>query len=284
MAHVTMGRLVGTLPGRMLDRATNGEPTGGRAAIVKAVRTIMLSAHRNDVPFPDVHALLTDASRHKLAAQIVTGKGGRPIPRAQRDKFLREHWESTAELVAATPAWTPGVAAEFVEFVRDQYDGAATLTGDHRAVMGVVIDLAEAYGTTRPAVPVRTVAERTGLSRNRSHRILLALCAVGEWLALAQRGNYRGRRANLYRLAPGLWDIHGGLQHLSPTTHMSHPYVPPEDGAAMPSTLTLTLSPEDEAAVLDLIAQRRADERAQQRPNTPGGVADLAARRRGSAS
>lgn len=248
----------------MIDLATEGIRGAAltRSDVVRAVRQVMMSAHRNDWSYADTHALLTDQKRRRLAKQIATGRGDRPISAGMVGKFLAKQWDETAEVVAQRPAWTSDDAIAFVEHVRDTLD-RAELPEQHRAVMAVVVDLAAQHGTTRPAVPVRTVEERTGLPRSTAHRVLGRLAEDGEWLALAKAGNARTRRANLYNLAPALAGTYAGAsppRSHPPMSHppMSHPEETPMDGIMLSREAIVEAL--GEAAYAELVKAQRQPE------------------------
>lgn len=243
------------LPGKYLDLLTVGVDLSddGRGAVVRAVRQIMMSAHRHGIPFPDVHLLLTDVEHRKLASQLAHGKGGRLLPRQQREEFLRKQWTETEEVVARRPAWSRDDALSAVEFVRDNLEGA-DLDHRERAVMQAVLELAAGYGTTQVAAPVRAVAMKTGLSRMQVHRTLQRLCESREWLALAKRGDPSTRRANLYNIGPALLDVWGASPPRSQSPPMSHPPMSQTEGAGR-MAVTLTIQAEDLAGLVAQLAE-----------------------------
>jgi hypothetical protein len=229
------------LPGPMIDLASEGirGPAVTRSDVVKATRQIMLSAHRaGGWSYADIHVLLTDTTARRLAKQIGTGRGGRPISPGMVMQFLDRHWRETAKVAAERPAWNRDDVEGFIDLVRDAVDGADIPTFD-RDVLEVILDLAAMHGTTRPAAPVRTVVERLGLDATRSrdcmrvHRRLARLAEDGIWIRLAKRGSRT--RANLYALAPALAETYTGATPPTsqglPTSHppMSHP----EEGSDM---------------------------------------------------
>jgi hypothetical protein len=230
-----------SLPGKHLDLLTDGVDLsrGGRAAVVKAVRRVMLSAHRAGIPYADIHALLTDVDNRKLASQIAHGKGGRLMPRHQREAFLRKHWADTKRVCEARPAWSREDALEAVEYVADNLAGA-DMDDRERVVLEAVLDLARGYGTTQTVAPVHVISAKTGISTSQVHRTLMRICDKGEWLSLAQRGNARTRRGNLYNVGPALLKVWGASppKSLAPTT--SHPPTSQAEGVdRMAVTLTI---------------------------------------------
>lgn len=252
----------------MIDLATDGvRRVSSRSEVVTAVRRVMLSAIRAGWTYPEVHRLLTDTRQRKLARQLETGQGGRTIAKGKVNELLQRQWDGASRLVRASPAWDREDALAFVQTVRESLE-ASSLPDLDRAVIGIACDLAEHHGTTRPAIPVRTVVDRLSITRYRAHATLLRLAADGDWLDLAQRGDQR--RANLYRLAPAL------RPGIAPA-----PASPTKETPDMPSaSITLPLDPDDRDAVLALLAERhRAKAEA---ATTPANVVPFVARPTGT--
>lgn len=249
-----------SLPGWALDLATDGVDisSGGRGAVVLGIRRVMLSAHRHGVAYSDVYALLTDTRARRLAAQIALGRGGRAIPSPQRDKLLRDLWQQTQDEVEKRPAWNRDDAISAIAFIRDHFEGAPGLRDKERAVVGVVLDLAEYHGTTRPAVPSRVVAHRTGLPLMTANDTLRRLSRDGEWLRLVQQGNRHTRRASLYLVAPPLLNVWGA----SPPTYGPPTYDPPTYGEErhneMANMLFQMTDPDEIATAARAVAELRA--------------------------
>ena len=234
-----------TLSGTYLDLITDGVPQPlDRSSVVTAVRSVMLSAHRAGVPFLQVQDLLIDNKNRRLAAQLATGRGGRLMTLAQRSRFLRDLWRQTGEVAAQRPPWDRDAALAAIEHVRDHWSGTERLPYRHRLILDVVLDLATAYGTTRPAVPVREVEARTGIPFQTVSRILNKIAADGKWLQLAKRGNHRTGRASLYKLAPDLikdftdnvWGASPPESHPQPMSH------PPMSHESEPTSMSITLT------------------------------------------
>lgn len=240
-----------TLSGTFLDLITDGVPhPADRSAVITAVRSVMLSAHRAGVPFHQVQNLLTDTRDRRLADQLATGRGGREISPRQRSQLLHDLWEQTSQVAATRPAWDRDAALAAIEHVRHHWSETEALPDRHQAVLNVVLDLATEYGTTRPTVPVREVERRTGIPFQSVSRILRGISAEGTWLRLVKRGNYRTRRASLYTLAPDLirdftdnvWGASPPESHPQPKSHppMSH------QGEAMTMSITVTAGNADD--------------------------------------
>ena len=209
-----------------------------------AVRSVMLSAHRGNVPYLQVQDLLCDTKARGLAKQLATGRGNRQITPTARSKFLRDLWQQTGKVVASRPAWGREGALAAIEHVRDHWSGTEMLPTRHKAILDVVLDFATEHGTTRPTVPVREVDKRTGIPYQTVSRILIKIASEGTWLKLAKRGNHRTGRASLYRLAPDLVDdftenIWGASPPESHPQPMSHP---PMSQKVDPMNMSITVS------------------------------------------
>lgn len=293
------------LPGVWLDLITDGADTkhGGKSATVKALRQVMLAAHRAGWTYVDIYPLLTDTKGRKLAAQIIIGRGGIMINSRQRDTFLRKHWDDTAAVAAAGSTWAHGDVLDVIEFVRQAFDAAGDLGTRERAVLTAVIDLADQHGTTRVAAPVRVVAEASGLSVPMAYRVLMDLCQRGEWLDVARRGSRRAGRSNLYRLAPAVLETYRGAtpptsQDL-PTSHLPTSHQPPmsqlrgESSMSAETTandrggsLTINVSGDEEAVMVAALAAYRQTKAAAAAAadRQPATVVDIATRSRRPAS
>lgn len=241
------------LPGPIVDLMHEGvRDVKNRGDVVRAVRAVMFSAHHHQQSWATIQRELTDEKRNKLAVQIATGRRGSKMNPAQVTKFLHELWDQTANEVASRPAWTADDVLDFLEFVREVLDNSEVPDRD-RAVMDVVLDLANQYRTARVAAPVHVVAEKTGLTKPTAHRALMGLCDTGDWLALARRGSKT--RSNLYNVAPALRETYTGalrpMSHDQPTSHQptSHEAV---------ATLQLPLTAEEQAVVLAALTEHRA--------------------------
>jgi hypothetical protein len=259
------------LPGPMIDLATDGvRRVQRRVEVVTAVRRVMLSAYRAGWSWSEVHQLLTDTSRRRLAKQLQTGRGDRPISAGKVNESLIRWWDDITTYADSAPVWDRERALAFIEEVQEALDASVVPDLD-RQVLGVVLDLARRHGTTRPAVPARDVAERLGITLYRSHTTLKRLCEVGDWIDLAQRGDQK--RANLYRLAPAL---------RAAAPQPSKPEKPEhENGTDMTgATVTITLNDDDRDALLAFLADRKRQTETTPDVGQPAAnVVPLAARR-----
>lgn len=259
------------LPGKFVDLLRDGVrgPALSRSDVVKALRRVMMSAQRRGWSYPDIQAELMDTERNKLARQIADGKyaaprladgrhAGRMTTAAERDEFLRMHWNDTAAITASSKPWDREDAQKFIALVRAEAD-EASLSPTARLVLQAVLDLAEKWGTTQPTVPVHEVMARTGLKRMTAWRTLTRLCEKGVWLSLAERGsgNPAHGKANAYNLAPPLMEIHKGASPpVSQPVPVSHPPVSHAEGVEM-VTGTSTLSDEEWAVILAMRAKAK---------------------------
>ena len=179
-----------------------------RRDVITAIRTIMCSAHRNNIDRTQIMWLLTDENKRNLARQIATGRNGGRLPKTAVTKLLTKHWAETKTYMEEAPRLTRQDGENLAEIVLTELEHSALNRLD-KAIVSHAATLAGQYGTTRPAMPVRATTEalkRQGLnvSDMTVHRAIGRLCQRGEWLALAQRGSSsaKGGRANLYHLAP----------------------------------------------------------------------------------
>lgn len=263
------------LTGWALDLAVDGlpgQPEITRGDVVMAMRKMMFSGARSGMTWADIYPYATDTHRYRLAAQIATGRGGRPIALKVRNRFLQQHWQDVCRVIAERPAWTQADVYGFIEHARDELE-RASLPPSQATVMDVVVTVAAQKGTSRPAVPVHVVVDATGLSKSTAHRTLMRLADDGYWLALAKRGNKH--KANLYNLAPALAGTYAGA---SPPTSQDPPTSHPptsqlEEGETDMSAVIalsgaeaqglhrfLSLTPADRERLLERLDQEQPDE------------------------
>lgn len=250
-----MATTITALPGPIVDLMRDGcREVRNRGDVVRAVRTVMFSAHHHGQSWPAIQAELTNIKRNRLAEQIATGRRGVKMSPKVVSDFLSKLWTQTTEEVAARPAWTADDVLEFIEYVREVLENSDVPDRD-RAVMDVVLDLAGQHRTAKVAAPVHVVAEKTGLTRMTAHRALMGLCDTGDWLALARRGNKN--RSNLYRVAPALRGTYtGALRPTSqdqPTSHQ--PTSHPDDVAGV---LEVPVTEAESNALVALLLQMRS--------------------------
>ena len=138
----------------------------------------------------------------------------------KQPKFIIELgklWSKSEQWLASRPpAYTHRQIEEELDRIRETMEGSGLGPTD-RTILTTAITIAEANGTTRPALPRRLLMESTGLGLTATRNSLARLERAG-WLELAVPGR-SGRpkegepgKANLYRLlAPvgtpkhGLW-------------------------------------------------------------------------------
>ena len=239
-----------TLTGTYVDLITDGVPQPiTRESVVMAVRRIMLSAHRQGLPYHHIQELLTDPNR-RLSVQISTGYGGRSINVNQVSRFLKTQWTQTQKVAAEHTAWGEEGARQALEFIRDNWLGMESLSKRKQDILNTVLDLATEYGTTRPVVPVRVVQDRTGIPFQTVSRLLRELANNGEWISLAQQGNHRTGRASLYNIAPPLVryfneNIWGASPPVSHDQSMSHPSMSQERDSMNMSITVSANTPEN---------------------------------------
>ncbi|WP_456789753.1 hypothetical protein [Cellulomonas sp. P5_C5] len=269
------------LQGKWQDLLSTGVPLNGltRQAVVKATRQVMLAMHRAGWSRTEMMLRLGDPRSGGLADQIATGRGGIRMAPGVRLTYLARHWDETAQL-AAKPPRDRSATLDWLEHVREALTADSSVSDRHRAVLEVALALASEYGTGTPVLPVRVVAARTGLTVPTAQRTIAAIADQGIWLVRSTQGDHRTRRASTYTLAPGLQALQ--VTHVGATPPESHPvptsHPPMSHSERRPTTLTgaptmadqitLTLSPDERAAVLQTLAAMRATSEA------PAPVAD----------
>jgi hypothetical protein len=128
-----------------------------------------------------------------------------PKPRSPADseRTLTRAWEAAAQWLAqAPPAFTRETALVRVEKIA-QAAAQAALTDTDRAVLTHALNEARRIGTDRPALPRRTIVQKTGLGERAVRNALERLVGLG-WLTVEDRGASGSlrKRAALYKLNP----------------------------------------------------------------------------------
>lgn len=252
-----------SIPGWALDLLTDGvrgnDEQSLRQQITRAMRRVMMAAQRSDWDYARTAEALNDQSRYRLAKQIATGRSGSQISTRQRNQFIAKHWAETYAVTSSRPAWDRIRAIDAIQFVRDNWEQTANLPNQQRLVLAAALEIADSHGTTRPALPIRVIADKTGIPRSTVGDVLARMSDDGEWLRKVQSGNYKTRRASLYLLAPSL------LQTLTPYGGASPPKsdTPPKSdppkseisGADMDQTISLVAAnPQALAQAIRLLA------------------------------
>ncbi len=237
-----------------------------RGQIIKELRRIMCSMHHAQWSYANAHNVLTDQAKYRFALQLATNERGRQSSTPIINKEIRKHWDATAKVVATRPAWSKEKAVEAVDHATATFHTSADLPATQHLVMSHILDLAAEYGTTKVTIPVRVIAERAGISRSTAHRTIKELADAGEWLSLVRRGNYRTRKANVYRIAPKLLNIWGvtppkSHAYLSPTS-----LSPTPEGVEMSNAITLTVTARDIPHLLEVLSAQGVAVDAQQLP------------------
>jgi ribosomal protein S25 len=251
-----MEREVKSLPASTMDALIEGLPDTliTRGHIIKELRRIMCSMHHAKWSYADAHNILTDTTRYRFAKQIATSDKQRTITTNAINKTIRHHWDDTTKVVASKPPWSKADAIEAVEHVTEQFHQSADLPSVQHLVMSHILDLAAEKQTTKVTVPVRVIAERADISKSMAHRAIKQLANDGRWLALVRAGNYRTRKASVYRLAPHLLNIWGvsppkSRAYLSPTN-----LSPNLEGVEMSNAITLTVVARDIPHLLEVLS------------------------------
>lgn len=258
------------LPDEVL--AANG---GGRALFGALVSSAMW-AHQRGMSEAEWCGLL-DEPRSALGRQARTRRNGRAeAPKRTRDRLARA-WASAADKVAASPRWTADEARrrarETAQAARDlAADADNDLTQSERVLLDAVAKIADDRGSDRLTLPRALLLGASGLGltafrtaqRRLDERGLLTLDEVGRPY---EKG--RPKRANVYRLTC-LPNPESGV--VVPPALSSGAPKPSDPGAPAPVSGAPTetketsrmlpslsaLTPEEEAAVLRLLAEMRA--------------------------
>jgi hypothetical protein len=271
----------------MVDLIRTGVPpselrTGGARAVYRALVQTAASAHQRGHDFAGWAALVTEA-RSALGRQLRLKGGTKERPQRAVERDLRGAWEDAEKFVAEAPAaYTRDDALVRVAAVRDwAADAGSPLDDNERAVMAAACRIAERIGTTRPALPRRTLVQETGLGE-RTVRTTLDRLGRRQLLVLEVPGKAAGdasrRRAHLYRLPdPAALDssyLYRGTRSVGPPAQVygtpgeSTPGTParvygtPEQPPSheKPATVTVTISTADPDALAATIdALRRSD-------------------------
>lgn len=273
------------LPARMIDLVRDGvrpadlRESGERAVYNALVRTAA-SAQQRGWTYSEWAALLSEV-RSTLGRQVRVRRD-KERTRLAVEKTLRGAWDAAATWLADAPAaFTRDDALAHVETVRRWIEDAdADLTDAERQVLAAACDIAAQHGTTRPALPRRALVDATGLGE-RTVRTTLARLHDRRVLVLEVPGRSGAagstrRRAGLYRLpdadAMTAYQYRGtrsmgplaqvyGTPAAAPLGTPVQTYGTPDDttGDDMPAaTLTLTLTADEQAAVLRALAEVRA--------------------------
>ncbi len=230
---------------------------------------------------------LVTGPQQQLGLQVSLTSKGRPRLPAQIQRVLDRAWDRASAKAAESPAWTKDeIAAEISTRVavlrKALLDPTSPFTDSDRALLLVVVELAEERGSTSVNLPRRTAVERSGLG-DRTIRNAFKRLSEGDQplLLLLERGRSSGdiarRKANVYAL-PTPAHVEAYLsretRHVGPPAKSSgtplarEPGTQPETSGTPcavendpkehnVTTLTLTLDAAEEAKVLDLLNDLR---------------------------
>ena len=241
------------LPSTVIDLIRDGadeqdlRARGDRAVWSALVRTASSARQRgwSRVEWAD----LVTAKRSRLGYQASL-KGSKERTRVALEKTLRGAWDAAGKWLETTPA--PITRGDIEAKARNLRDYAADATTDlrdnDRAILCFAADEALRRGTDRPTLPLRAIAEATGLSV-KAIRLALPRLDTSGLLRLEVRGtpggpNTKERRASAYRLGN------------APETAITEPTTPPtttdtEDDPMATITIDMrTLDNDQRAAIL----------------------------------
>lgn len=196
------------LPGRTIDRIRDGASESelrsrGDAAVWHLLVSTAASARQRRWSFANwadvVMHRSSDLGTQAARKHDTWPPKDRSAP--QQEKLLRNAWDAAGDWLSQAPgAYTRETAIERVEAVAE-LAAAADLDPNERAVFGHAVLVACDIGTDRPALPLRRIADSTGLGMKAVRCALQRLTEKG-WLDLVDPGQ-RGansRRAALYRI------------------------------------------------------------------------------------
>jgi hypothetical protein len=198
------------LPSTYVDLARDGASdidlkARGDRAVWSALVRVATSARQRGWGYIDL-ADLVMSPRSNLGRQVALRGGTKDIGRVAVEKKLRAAWDAAGAFLdrapaAITPADVEGKAKALVAYCGD---ADADLRDGDRAILAFAADEALRRGTDRPTLPLRAIAEATGLTLKAVRLALPRLDAAG-LLRLEIRGvpggpAARERRASAYRL------------------------------------------------------------------------------------
>jgi hypothetical protein len=138
------------------------------------------------------HALVSESI--STLGQQARRKGGRQDrSHAEHRKLLLDAWTTAEQRIAERPTMTAQDRAAHIATVR-HLCADAKLTDSERAALGAACDLADKFGTIRPALPWRRVQELAGLTE-RSTKSALASLQLKGLLVAVPAGDGRWRAA-----------------------------------------------------------------------------------------
>jgi hypothetical protein len=252
------------LPATYIDLARDGASdidlrARGDRAVWSALVRVATSARQRGWAYIDL-ADLVMSPRSNLGRQVALRGGTKEVGKAQVEKKLRAAWDAAGAFLdrapaAITPADVEGKAKALVAYCADADNG---LRDADRAILAYASDEALRRGTDRPTLPLRAIAEATGLTVKAVRLALPRLDAAG-LLRLEIRGvpggpATRERRASAYRLG----DV--------PAVAITEPTTTPEttDTEDDPmATITIdmaTLTPEQRDLILSALAAMPVDD------------------------
>ncbi|MGY1985449.1 replication/maintenance protein RepL [Blastococcus sp. SYSU DS0669] len=250
-----------------LDNATGSDyDTPVFNALVKVAMSMCQRGH----DFATYHLRLTE-SVSKLGHQARRSRGRKDRSRAETNALLSKAWTTAEGVVAERPALTSGGRAAFIATVRAHVaDAALDVTDSQRAVLAYACDSAEAHDNTlRPVMPLRAVAEATGLSI-KTVRLALAALSEADLLPRARRGRSGADpsrwKASLYRLPTSVTlrahSTSGDKTYVpSHKTYVPSPSVTQSVTGPVVAPATVTVADADAAAA----RKRQRDRQRQQR-------------------
>jgi hypothetical protein len=207
------------------------------------------------------HALVSE-SISRLGQQARRKGGRQDRSHAEHRKLLLDGWTTAEQRIAERPTMTAQDRAAHIATVRHLCaDADAKLTDSERAALAAACDLADKFGTIRPALPWRKVMELSGLTERQTKGAMASLQRKG-LLVLYRRGTaadeqHAGRRrANVFHLpTPEAIAAHAGV----PYSPRGQTYGTPSAPAGTP-LLDSTTYPKEEPVITVTASGAHAEE------------------------
>lgn len=175
------------LPGWAVDRIRTGVPSaelrtyGGTKAVNGSLVSTAMSAIQAGHDWPEWHGMLCSVESN-LGRQARLDKRRRDIGTRRHMKLLQSAWRKAEANIAERPAFTSRDVSQRARGLLDDdpmIPWTATSVEADRLVYRHAISEAEKRGHTRPTLPIRGIAEATGVPARTAARSLHRLTDAG---------------------------------------------------------------------------------------------------------